>query len=352
MKVSNYSINLLWFNKNKNLEQQYIYPAKTEEDLKKQYLYSALKWKSANPEAKVNIWYDSTMLSEKALEETQNVIKQEESSIQLKDFSKIEVVRKNSTIFSEGFPFYCKIDTAKLIVSYNEITDENNDAVIFTDLLVGDKRKDKGRMGKDELFSEKNMQEIQNLGMLNNSLNENQFLLFVKNNLSVSALKHSINICLNTLDHTLKNIASDSNEKSQKNELERLFLIPFRTTINYVQILYKGIKENKLQANKGLFEEKNEPTSEWEDWSVKNHGYDIFGNINWADNSSKYFVFKSYPLKKTVKGPFLINDKFVLDVDVKTGSDHIDTFKLSNIPEYESSFIKEEDIQILGGDGN
>jgi len=118
---TNYSINLLWFNKNKNPEQQYIYPAQSEKDLKETYLYSAIKWQIANPTAEVNIWYDSSLHSEAAVVNTQNVIDQEKSTIQLKDFSKIDVVQKNATIFSEGFPLYCKIDTAKLIISYNEI---------------------------------------------------------------------------------------------------------------------------------------------------------------------------------------------------------------------------------------
>ncbi|MBP7189849.1 MAG: hypothetical protein KA998_01185, partial [Rickettsiaceae bacterium] len=69
-EIKNYSVNLLWINKHKNLDQQYIHPAETEEDLVTKFLTPAVKWANANPEGKINIWYDSWLYEDITVENT------------------------------------------------------------------------------------------------------------------------------------------------------------------------------------------------------------------------------------------------------------------------------------------
>src|SRR5258708_34897081 len=115
---SHYSINLMWINLTLDPSKPYICTYTTESDLITQFLDKAKKWKAANPEAEVNIWYDSKFITQKSLQDTQSVLNkmgQQDSSfnIKLRDIRDIDIVKNNPDVFSDNVPIYFRIDLLK-----------------------------------------------------------------------------------------------------------------------------------------------------------------------------------------------------------------------------------------------
>ena len=174
-----YSINFLWINK-KLSQQQYIYPATTEEELINKFLLPAIKFAKTNQEkdfAIINIWYDSQVCSVDAVANTTKVIselmlREGCSNVVLKDIRVIKVVKTNEFLFAETMPHYHRIDFLKLIIEAHELISEKQGAAIYCDLEVNDLRKDQSgnmtgqRFNKEELFDIEMMQKLFKCGKI------------------------------------------------------------------------------------------------------------------------------------------------------------------------------------------
>ncbi len=251
-EIKNYSVNLLWINKHKNLDQQYIHPAETEEDLVTKFLTPAVKWANANPEGKINIWYDSWLYEDITVENTKaKLAEQGFDNISLQDIRSINFVNENSAIFAADMPLYFRIDFLKMIICLHELTSESMDGVAFSDLEVGDLRPDGGRMSKAELFDEDTMSKLEEFGVVTNhyvdssyKIVENQFIEMSNDQNSVESLRYSINTCLSTMSYIL-----NGNIECKSSILPVIHMLPCSFVMNDgISIIYRSMQKNALKS--------------------------------------------------------------------------------------------------------
>ena len=194
--IDEYSINLMWINKVLNIQQKYISSAKDKNNLHRNLLAPVIKWAIANKDAEVNLWYDSVHTTVEAVDETKKELdiltsKQSINNIYLRNIRDIPIISINKDAFSDQTPIYYRVDILKAIIIVFSIENENKDVAIFTDLEVGNRRPNKDRMGKDELFDSATMKKLEKYGLIHNYI-ENQFLQLKNNELMIKSIKHAI----------------------------------------------------------------------------------------------------------------------------------------------------------------
>ncbi len=195
LPIKRYSINLMWVNS--RLDSKKFIRYDRENDVKIGLIRPVIEWAKANPEADVSLWYDKNYTSSEALKNTQDILEryaQEEGvkNATMRDIREIPIVAKNPDIFSEYLPIYFRVDVLKGILVVHSIEADGNDAAIFSDLEVGDRRLSQDRMNKAELFDSETMEKLNKYGMVmnqNDLMVENQFLQAKKNNNIIKSLK-------------------------------------------------------------------------------------------------------------------------------------------------------------------
>jgi len=197
----NYSINMLWVNRELNSNQPYLCGNNSLTTLPRHFIEAALKWKKSNPNASVVIWYDGYSVNNKAQDNTLELLstyqyQYSDLSIMFKDFREIDVVKNNPDIFSDYLPVYYRVDLLKLILCVHTIEYNHDEASIYADLQVGDLRVNKDRMGKDELFKREILERLEYLGLQvikDGMKDENQFYQMVHKPEILKAVKVYIN---------------------------------------------------------------------------------------------------------------------------------------------------------------
>ncbi|MCC8418641.1 MAG: hypothetical protein LN590_03520 [Rickettsia endosymbiont of Glossina mortisans submortisans] len=269
--IKDYSINLLWINKKKDINQKNIYNAKSEEELTTKFLTPAIKWAKENPKqdfAEINIWYDSVFHDKQAILNTQEILAKEASkagcnNIQLKDIRNIDIVAQNSFLFTEEVPIYFRIDFLKLIICLDSLQNEAKDAAIFSDLEVGNLRADGKRMSKAELFDKDSMTKLKDFGIIVNKTpsggHKNQFIQIVNDDTAVLCMNHTINACLlegtNILNTAIKLKESNVNSMSD---------LVMRATIYGISQYYMGKKTGTIEIKED---------NKWTPYNFETHGY-------------------------------------------------------------------------------
>ena len=111
-----YSINLMWINKNKMpADQEFLFgdgatPEKRQSDFHKRFIEPVSKWAKANPGSPINIWVDGAMATKEAIGRSQEALEDElrgtrHGNIQFRDVRSMEVVKQNPAAFSEEIFF-------------------------------------------------------------------------------------------------------------------------------------------------------------------------------------------------------------------------------------------------------
>lgn len=325
---TDYSINLMWINKKLNEDNPYIDNSQSEEDLIQNFLIKAKYWEDSNPEAEINIWFDSQFVSEKALKATQEVLSKISGNIKLRDIREIELVKNNSDVFSDYIPVYFRIDILKLIICLHSILEESKEAAIFTDLLVGDRRdftQQTPRMTKAELFSLEIMEILNNIGILSNDM-ENQFFQVMNKPESIEAIKAFINVNLLRAIHAL-NLLADvetveklTRKKEVVTDLSEVLAATMHTQL-YPLVVGNMRKENLINAK--FFDET--AADEWVPYDFVKHGYLPLGNLAVSRNLTIPFVHNEKgctAFNKNIKLGQVSDVKYSRNVDVKAGSGH------------------------------
>jgi hypothetical protein len=121
-----YAVNLFWINEILDEEQSYIYPAKDVEQLREKLLGPLFRWSAITEGTSVNLWYDSKVTADKAVENTQELIDEyskehpESAPIFLKDIRRLPLCGWPSHLFSGKEPDYFKKNLSKIFTMHNE----------------------------------------------------------------------------------------------------------------------------------------------------------------------------------------------------------------------------------------
>ena len=315
--IKKYSINLLWISRKKDPGQKYIYPGE-EEIMVSKLFQPAIKWAKENPEAVVNIWFDSELYKMESIKNTDELLQSIAreagcDNIRLRSIQDIPIVQQESAFFSEESPLYLRIDWLKLIICLYSITSEfPDDAAIFSDLEVGDRRLDEKRMSKQELFDKESLDALDEIGIqLSWSVGhiENQFIQVLRNAATITSLEYTINaslmraklICDGSISEELNNACRT---------LESIFHIVYHATKKEVAILYCAIKSGDgIKINKQFLETGK--SGEWIDYDPDRHGYEPLGTVL-SLRSEQFCSFKN-----ELTGPKFIERDLFLDVGLK-----------------------------------
>lgn len=334
--IDTYAINLLWINREKKVDQKYIHKADTEEKLIDELFRPAVKWAKSNPEADINIWYDSKGNSEQALANTQSVLDKtlatsSLTNVKLRDLREIEFVKANEFLFDDGMPIYYRADLLKLITSLHIFQSEAKDAVVFSDLDVGDftDRVNSIRMNKSELFDADTMSKIEECGSIST---DNQFIQFINDEAAVAALRHIINssafIGTNAANVDFNTIEKDHFFVSKKYIMPTLFNVPFMQTTGWLAKFYQSIKYNnlgdcKIKVKASFMGLGNE--DELIDYNPDTHGYAPMGN--WINKRDGYLGFVLDYSTKLVRKKLVFQGDcpdgyYFRETETHRGSDH------------------------------
>lgn len=304
LNIEAYSINLAWINRTLDPQQPYLYPGKDQRILIDMLLSPVMKWAEANPDADVNLWYDSEQSTYHAVRNTRAVLEQQLGernlrNVFLKDVREIAIVKDNPDTFSDQIPVYFRIDLLKAIVIVHSIEHDKRDAAIFSDLEVGDLRKDHDRMAKDELFNSPSMKALKESGLIMNrgvtTFVENQFLQLINSPQMLSSIKHSVvNAGLMRIEFALNHSSDEKKILLLVNLGESVFKSLSGDAFKYFCLLESGGSIKVRPDVLGL----GEKTDPWLDYTPEKHGYTPFGNMV-AYNDFRGVILKTDDLQQS-----------------------------------------------------
>lgn len=198
-----YTINLMWINKKPDINQNFIYPAKDETELKQNFINKILKWAQKNQESKIVLWFDSQMISKNAIDNTRTIIDQEFAKyrnkiakVELRDIRDLSYVKKYPEVFSADIPLYFRVDLLRVIAAYCSILADKNLCFVYSDIDIEP-------LSKRQLFDRATLNNLSQYGIvMANQYNlygfENSFQITTYNENLFKAIK-SILIKLNIL---------------------------------------------------------------------------------------------------------------------------------------------------------
>lgn len=186
IKPEQYSVNVMWINKNKMpKEQEFLFGKgatceERESDFKKSFIEPVSEWVKKNPGSAVNIWFDSEMAHPQAIERSQsNLLTALEGvphgKIQFRDVRSIGVVSSNPSVFNERMPIYFRADLLRAIISDHILRSKETQYSVYADIDVKPQ-------SANELFDKKTIHFLDDLGFVmakgGNLGFENSFQIF------------------------------------------------------------------------------------------------------------------------------------------------------------------------------
>jgi hypothetical protein len=161
----NYSINLVWINKDFNKEQLFIHPSKDEQSLDRNFLDIIFEWALANKDASVNVWFDSIFITDEAVKNTQLLIEKRWNQktmapIFLKDIRSIPKVREYAEVFSNKVTVFFRADLVRVIIALHALFYQDKPTFfVYADL-------DAKPMTAKELFDAETLQKLKTYGIV------------------------------------------------------------------------------------------------------------------------------------------------------------------------------------------
>lgn len=184
-----HSINVFWLLRDADLTQEYIYPAKDETDLFENFILKVTGWSIKNPEKTVvQVWYDSALVSEEAVNNTRELIESIVNKVDLhapillKDVRSVPLVQENDYILSTLLDVYTRVDLIREVIVFNEIVTEGVSYAMYADM-------DMPRVTYEELYDAETLLKLEKYGIvfthISNGIRgsyENNFQIICHNN--------------------------------------------------------------------------------------------------------------------------------------------------------------------------
>lgn len=320
---NNYSINLLFINKNEAPESQKFIASGIFEN---QLHDNVVKWAKNNPNATINIWYDSKLYKHGQKENTENIIKTKISTekincdlnkICFRDINEIPVVKENETFFAEDMQLYFKIDILKLIINFHSLTHDKKAATIFSDF--SDRGKD---ITEKEMFSDESLEILENFGSMTNFAGlENQFIEMINDDTTIYALRHEINLCLVRAQNMFY-------DPTFNGHLPTLYKVPFIGATEELPRIVYLLKNGGFKTYKCILDQDS-ISNELVEYNPDKDGYDGFGSIlSTARSAGSLFtkiknnIERKFDENKDLKIINVGDDKYIIISEVLLKLDH------------------------------
>jgi hypothetical protein len=116
-----YSLNFLWINARK-VDQGHLFGT-DDEALRKNLIDPITEWRTKQPGATINFWYDGNMVNSDTIANTIKKINESNSSLKInfKNIRDIELVKKFPHVFDAINPVYFRVDLAKALIADHEL---------------------------------------------------------------------------------------------------------------------------------------------------------------------------------------------------------------------------------------
>lgn len=160
-----YSVNFMWINRSLNENQKYIHPAKNKKSLKEDCLKNIFQWALDNPEAEVNFWFDSALIPEQGIKNTEKIINKfiqknpNAASIKLKDIRDFPKVKKHPEVFSDKTPVYFRADLLRVIATLHTLNHDKDSYFVYADLDIPS-------LTSQQLFDKKTVKKLSQQGIV------------------------------------------------------------------------------------------------------------------------------------------------------------------------------------------
>lgn len=138
IKPDQYSINLMWINKEKIPDsQEFLFDNKDE--FEKKFIEPVSKWAKAHPESVINIWVDIEMATSDAIERSKKALLNalegtSHGKINFRDVRSLDIVRSNSEVFNEQMFIYFRADLLRAIVADDTLRKKETKFCVYGDL--------------------------------------------------------------------------------------------------------------------------------------------------------------------------------------------------------------------------
>jgi hypothetical protein len=327
-----------------------ISPERQEKEfVKTELLMPALEWAKTNPNADINIWFDSDYVPENSAKNTHTLLmdlitehpqhrdgKTGAEKIHFHDVREIEVVKYNPELFSFPIDLYFRIDLLKSVITLHEIEDKGNCSAIFADIDTCDLRK----LSDSELFSAESMEVLEKNGgfLLAGKGIENFFLQLINNPGMLEATRQAIiNVNLARVHYAL-NMENRERNIAITNLICRTVFATQRCVFNYYQTFTteRGVLV-RVDADLEPCEE-----GEWINYNPTIHGYKMFGLLMASDGikgvspcrGSDYVYAHEATCGLNVQQQAVVlrGRTDVKQLTTKLGGDHVYTYPVSSIP--------------------
>lgn len=163
-----YSVNLIWINKILDVNAKYIYNGF---DPEKNFFQPISLWIEKNPNAFINVWFDSKHTTRQALEESRKVL-YKYTNVRLLDIRRLPLIKRYRAAFSHVVPIYFRVDCVRMIIAlyllnyYGKQSPSEQLApeyrvnyFIYSDIDVAP-------VGEDEIFGEWTLNVLNNIGIV------------------------------------------------------------------------------------------------------------------------------------------------------------------------------------------
>lgn len=160
-----YSINLMWINRNLQTDQLYIHPSPDKASFKENFLDNALKWGAVNNTAKVNLWYDGALISPEAVQNTKKMIALQSlkhwrmASIELKNVRELPDVQRHPEVFSAKTPVYFRVDLLRACAAIHTVSIPQPTYFVYADI-------DMQPLSRKELFDKATLDKLKQYGIV------------------------------------------------------------------------------------------------------------------------------------------------------------------------------------------
>lgn len=293
----NYSINLFCINNTIDPTDIYIF----KKDFKDHFARALQRWSSGNPNAEVNLWYDSTYTTKEAIKKTADLLIDQNSinNIFLKDIRDLPVVKNNPDIFSKHTTLYFQSHFLRLIVCLHSIVNCKMSAAIYAHPGMGLEYE----TNETQLFNPSCMSLLKESGILLERQSEYkyEFIQIINAPEIIDAITHTINSFILMASNALNTQLVNNEDRSNSNFMYYFCKKEFFNDIfkKMWQYLYskKFLPEIKIKAN--IVKTGNE--TQLVTYDPHKHKYVAFGNIySFRSDSNCWYIDDLNPAVRTV----------------------------------------------------
>jgi hypothetical protein len=168
--ANQYSINLMWINKNKiSPDQEFLFGngatvKEQKADFYTRFIQPISNWAIANPGSRINIWVDGEMATKKAIKQSKTALEENlkgtsHGEIQFRDVRSIEVVQSNPDAFSGNIPIYFRVDLLRAIAADYTLKQKETTFFVYGDL-------DMEPLSAKELFDQRTVNFLNEFGFV------------------------------------------------------------------------------------------------------------------------------------------------------------------------------------------